>query len=173
MKKTTLRVYPTAYMWFIWIAAFLSLLMLLFGDSIFGPPDGPLWETVLASILSLSISAFLIFYALYLIQHAEVSEEGITIYLLGLFTIKAIKWDELVDVRTVCLINVYNVYRGGDGDWIVLYTDQKQKDKWYSMLNRRKAGPWYIACTKENITTLTEYIIKYAPHICDDPDVFL
>ena len=56
---------------------------------------------------------------------------------------------------------------------IVLYTDSLQLEKVHNGIhNRKKKGPWYIACTKENLTIITEYLIKCAPHICDDPDVF-
>ena len=171
MNKTTLKVNSTAAMCFFWIVAFVPLLLLILGLVIFGASDD--FGTILLSILYVSLSVCLIVFALYSIQRAEISEEGITIYSVIFSTIKVIKWDELIDVRTISPINVYNVRRGGDGDWIVLYTDSKQKDKIDSMVNRRKAGPWYITCTKENITVLTEYIIKYAPHICDDPNIFL
>ena len=173
MNKTTLKVYSTADMCIVWIAAFLPLLLLILGFAIFGTSDDSLGETIVLSILFIFVSILLIIYALYSIQRAAISEEGIIIYSVIFSTIKMIKWDELIDVRTICPINIYNVSRGGEGDWIVLYTDPSQKDKIDNMVNRRKAGPWYIACTKENITVLTEYIIKYAPHICDDPDVFL
>ncbi len=172
MNKTTLKVYSTAYMCIFWIAAFLPLLSLLLGFAIFGTSDDPLWETILFSILLIFVSILLIVFALYSIQRAEISEEGITIYSVIFSTIKVIKWNELIDAITINPINRYNVYRPCD-DWIVLYTEPSQKDKIDNMVNRRKAGPWYIACTKENITVLTEYIIKYAPHICDDPNVFI
>lgn len=173
MKKTTLKVNSTAAMCLYWIAAFLPLWLWILGLAIFGVSEDSSAESILLSILWIAISVCLIVFALYSIQRAEISEEGITIYSVIFSTIKVIKWDELIDVRTISPINVYNVRRGGDGDWIVLYTDSKQKDKIDSMVNRRKAGPWYITCTKENITVLTEYIIKYAPHICDDPNIFL
>ena len=171
MKKITLKVNSTVAMCLFWIAACLPLLLLIVGLAIFGVSDD--LETILLSILWTAISACLIVFALYSIQRAEISEEGITIYSVIFSTIKVIKWDELIDVMTISPINVYNVRRGGDGDWIVLYTDPKQKDKIDTMVNLKKAGPWYITCTKENITVLTEYIIKYAPRICDDPNVFL
>lgn len=173
MKKTTLKVNSPTAMCLYWIAAFLPLLLWIMSLAIFGVSDDSSVEGRLLSILWIAISVCLVIFALYSIQRAEISQEGITIYSVIFSTIKVIKWDELIDVRTISPINVYNVRRGGDGDWIVLYTDPKQKDKIDSMVNLKKAGPWYITCTKENITVLTEYIIKYAPNICDDPDVFL
>lgn len=174
MKKTTLKVNSIATMCLFWIAAFLPLLLLIISSAIFGASDDSSVETVLLSILWIAISVCLIIFALYSIQRAEISEEGITIYSVVFSTIKVIKWNELIDVRTMEPISIYSAYNSRMvEDWIVLYTDQSQKEKWYSMVNRKKAGPWYITCKKENITVLTEYIIKYAPHICDDPDVFL
>jgi hypothetical protein len=56
----------------------------------------------------------------------------------------------------------------------VLYTDPSQEERMWGagIHNRKKKGPWYIACTKENLAVVTEYLIQYAPHICDDPNVF-
>lgn len=173
MKKTTLKVNSIATMCLFWIAAFLPLLLIL-SSAIFGTSDDSSVETVLLSILWIAISVCLIIFALYSIQRAEISEEGITIYSVVFSTIKVIKWNELIDVRTMEPISRYSSYHSPMiEDWIVLYTDPSQEEKWHSMVNRKKAGPWYITCKKENITVLTEYIIKYAPHICDDPDVFL
>lgn len=174
MNKITLKVYPSAYMWIIWVGALFSLLISVLRFVVFNDSDDSLWETVIFSGLYLLVSIFWIVFALYSIQRAEISEEGIVIYSVVFSTIKVIKWNELIDVRTEAPISIYSRYRPPEGhDWIVLYTDQAQEGKINNMVNRRKTGPWYIVCTKENITVLTEYIIKYAPHICDDPDVFL
>ena len=106
-------------------------------------------------------------------QRAEISEHGITIYSVFFSTIKVIKWNELVDIRTESIVTFLSSYGYRySKDWIVLYTDSSQKEKEHTLMNRKKTGPWYISCTKENITVLTEYIIKYAPHICDDPNIF-
>lgn len=169
MNKTTLKVNSTAAMCFFWIVAFVPLLLLILGLVIFGASDD--FGTILLSILYVALSVCLIVFALYSIQRAEISEEGITIYSVVFSTIKVIKWNELIDVRTETPYSRYPSHM--DTGWIVLYTDSSQKDRWNSMVNRKKAGPWYITCEKENITVFTEYIIKYAPHICDDPNVFL
>jgi hypothetical protein len=174
MKNATLKVNSTANMCLFWIAAFSPLLLLILGFAFFGIFDDSSVVNVLLSILWIAISVWLIIFALYSIQRAEISEEGITIYSVVFSTIKVIKWNELIDVITMEPISIYSAYNSRMvEDWIVLYTDPSQEEKWHSMVNRKKAGPWYITCTKENITVLTEYIIKYAPHICDDPDVFL
>ena len=158
-------------MWILWIGAVFPILIWLLLFAVFGISGDPLWETILLSAAFLSVAVFMIIFALYSIQRAEISEEGIAIYSVIFSTIKVIRWDELIDVRTITPISRYNTPY--EGAWIVLYTDPLQKEKWDSLVNRRKSGPWYIACTKENITILTDYIIKYAPHICDDTDVFL
>ena len=116
----------------------------------------------------------MIIYALYLIQRAEISEDGITIYSVIFSTIKVIKWNELYDVRTESIITFSSANGfSSSRDWIVLYTDSSQLEKVHNGLcNRKNKGPWYIACTKENLAVVTEYLIKYAPHICDDPNIF-
>jgi hypothetical protein len=107
-------------------------------------------------------------------QRTEISEQGITIYSVFFSTIKVIKWDELVDIRTESIVTFTSANGGyrSMADWIVLYTDLSQKEKEHKLWNRKKTGPWYMTCTKGNVTVLTDYIIEFAPHICCDPTVF-
>ena len=100
------------------------------------------------------------------------SEHGIAIYSIFFSTIKEIKWNELIDIRIESLVTFASAYgyRSSEG-WIVIYTDSSQKEKERKPFNRKKAGPWYITSTRENITLLTEHINKYASHISDSPDV--
>ncbi len=174
MEKSILKVNYASVMLSIWILAFLPLVLLISMFALFGTSKDPLWVIILFSILLLSSSAFLFINALYMIQRAEISEEGITIYSVIFSRIKAIKWNELYDVRTESIITFTssNGYRSSK-DWIVLYTDSSQLEKVHNGIhNRKKKGPWYIACTKDNLTVITEYLIKCASHICDDPNVF-
>lgn len=175
MKKNILKVYYPSVMFSNWLLATSPLLIWGTLSVIFGFSNDPLWTIILFSILMFSFSIFFLVSALYMTQRAKISEEGITIYSVVFSTIKVIKWQELIDVRTESLIT-FTAVNGGyrsSKDWIVLYTDSSQLEKAHNGINnRKKKGPWYIACTKENITVMTEYIIKYAPHICDDPDVF-
>jgi hypothetical protein len=174
MKKKVLKVYRQSYIASVWITIFLLLTTIVVLFVLYDSSRDSMWTMVLSSIILFSLSTYMIIYALYLIQRAEVSEEGITIYSVVFQTIKEIKWTELYDVTTESIItftsaNGYSSSR----DWIVLYTDSAQKEKVHNGLcNRKKKGPWYIACTKENLTVITEYLIKYAPHICDDPNIF-
>ena len=79
----------------------------------------------------------------------------------------------MIDIRTENVVTFSSAYGyRSSKDWIVVYTDSSQKEKERKLFNRRKAGPWYITYTRENITVLTEYVNKYASHISDDPDVF-
>ena len=176
MKKNILKVYYGSYILTRSIAVFSALILLIIFSVLPDSSPDTLWDIVLAYILSLSLLSFFIIDTLYRIQLAEISEEGITIYSVIFSTIKAIKWNELIDVRTESLITFTTVNGGYNSsrDWIVLYTDSSQKERMWGagIDNRKKKGPWYIACTKENLSVLTEYIIKYAPHICDDPNVF-
>ncbi len=174
MKKNILKVYYASVMLSVWFLAFLPLSTLVLTFAIFGISNDPLWIIILFSVLLLSFSIFFIISALYMTQRAEISEHGITIYSIFFSTIKVIKWNELVDIRTESIVTFSSSYGyRSSKDWIVLYTDSSQLEKVRNSINnRKKKGPWYIACTKENITVMTEYIIKYAPHICDDPDVF-
>jgi hypothetical protein len=175
VKKNILKVYRGSYIASVWVPIILTLSTLVVFFVLYDSSRDSLWTIVLSSIILFSALTYMIIYALYLIQRAEISEDGITIYSVIFSTIKVIKWNELYDVRTESIItfssaNGYSSSR----DWIVLYTDQSQKERMWGagIYNRKKKGPWYIACTKENITVMTEYIIKYATHICDDPDVF-
>ena len=171
MNKNVLKVYYTSVLFNICFLALLPLITLVILFVFFDSSSDYLWGIVLFSVLLLSCSLFLIIYALYLIQRAEISEEGITIYSIFFSTIKVIKWNELIDIKTKSIVTFTssNGYRSSK-DWIVLYTDSSQKEKKHNLCNLN-AGPWYIACTKENITVLTKYVIKYAPHISDDPNV--
>lgn len=176
MKKNILRVYYGSVIFNNWFIASLPLFILVLMFSIFGFSNDPLWVIILFSVLLLFFSIFFIIRALYMTQRAEISEEGIIIYSEIFSTIKVIKWNELIDVRTENLIT-FTTANGGyssSKDWIVLYTDSSQKERMWGagIYNRKKKGPWYISCTKENLTVITEYLIKYAPHICDDPNVF-
>lgn len=174
MKKSILRVYYGAYIMTHWIVAFSALTILIVFSVLPDSSPDTLWDVVLGYTISLFFLTFSIIDTLYSTQRAEISEEGITIYSVVFSTIKAIKWNELIDVRTESIVtftsaNGYSSSR----DWIVLYTDSSQLEKVHNGIhNRKKKGPWYIACTKENLTVITEYLIKYAPHICDDPNVF-
>lgn len=173
MKKHILKIYSTAVMLSVWFLAFLPLVALVLTFVIFGISNDPLWVIILFSILLLFFSIFFIIRALYMTQRAQISEHGITIYSIFFSTIKVIKWNELVDLRTESVVTFSSVYGyRSSQDWIILYTDFPKKEKVHNLMNRKKTGPWYISCTKENLTILTEYIIKYAPHISADPNVF-
>ncbi len=175
MKKNILKVYYGFVMFNNWFIASVPLLIWVLMFAIFGFSNDPFWEIILFSVLLFFFSIFFIIRALYMTQQAEISEEGIIIYSVIFSTIKVIKWNELIDVRTESLITFTSANGGysSSKDWIVLYTDSSQQEKVHNGINnRKKNGPWYIACTKENLTVITEYIIKYAPHICDDPNVF-
>jgi hypothetical protein len=140
---------------------------------IFGISNDPLWISILFSILLLSFSISFIIRALYMTQRAEINEHGITIYSIIFSTIKVIKWNELVDIRTKSIVTFLSSYGYRySKDWIVLYTDSSQKEKEHTLMNRKKTGPWYISATKENISVLTIYVKKYASHISDDSNVF-
>ena len=173
MKKNILKVYYASVMLSVWFLVFLTLSMFVFMFAIFDSSHDTLWAIVLSSILLLFFSTYSIITALYMTQRAEISEHGITIYSIFFSTIKVIKWNELIDIRTESVVTFSSAYgyRSSKG-WIVLYTDSSQKEKERKPFNRKKAGPWYISCTKENITVLTEYVNKYASHISNDPNVF-
>ena len=96
MKKSILKVYSTAVMLSVWFLAFLPLLALGLTFVIFGISNDPLWVIILFSILLLFFSIFFIIRALFMMQRAEISEHGITIYSIFFSTIKVIKWDEFV-----------------------------------------------------------------------------
>jgi hypothetical protein len=174
VKKNILKVYRGSYIASVWVPIILTLSTLVVFFVLYDSSRDSLWTIVLSSIILFSALTYMIIYALYLIQRAEISEDGITIYSVIFSTIKVIKWNELYDVRTESIItfssaNGYSSSR----DWIVLYTDSSQLEKVHNGLcNRKNKGPWYIACTKENLAVVTEYLIQYAPHICDDPNVF-
>ena len=174
MKKNILKVYRASYITSVWITIFLTLTTLIVFFILYDSSRDSLWTIVLSSIMLLCALSYMFIYALYLIQRAEISEDGIAIYSVVFSTIKVIKWNELYDVRTESIITLTsaNGYSSSK-DWIVLYTDSSQLEKVHNGIhNRKKKGPWYIACTKENLTIITEYLIKCAPHICDDPNVF-
>ena len=175
MKKSILKVYYGTYIMTHWIAVFSAVMLLVV--FIILPDSSPdtIWDSVLGCIILLSMLIFLIIDTLYLMQRAEISEEGITIYSVIFSTIKVIKWNELYNVRTESLITFTSANGGYSTckDWIILYTDSSQLEKVYKGIhNSKKKGPWYIACTKENISIIKKYIIKYAPHICCDSNVF-
>ena len=173
MKKDILKVYYASVMLSNCFLVFLIISILVYMFAIFDSSHDALWEIILLSILLFSFLMFFIIEALYMTQRAEISEHGITIYSVFFSTIKVIKWNELFDIRTQSIVTFLSSYGYRySKDWIVLYTDSSQKEKEHTLMNRKKTGPWYISCTKENITVLTEYIIKYAPHICDDPNIF-
>lgn len=158
-----------------WVVVFFSIAILVIFSVLPDSSPDTLWDVVLAYILSVFFLTYSIINMLYSIQRAEINEDGITIYSVVFSTIKVIKWNELYDVRTESLITFTTVNGGysSSRDWIVLYTDSSQLEKVHNGLcNRKNKGPWYIACTKENLAVVTEYLIQYAPHICDDPNVF-
>ena len=159
-----------------WVVVFFSIAILVIFSVLPDSSPDTLWDVVLAYILSVFFLTYSIINMLYSIQRAEINEDGITIYSVVFSTIKVIKWNELYDVRTESLITFTTVNGGysSSKDWIVLYTDPSQEERMWGagIHNRKKKGPWYIACTKENLAVVTEYLIQYAPHICDDPNVF-
>ena len=173
MKKTILKVCPIAIMFSVWSLAILPVLVWFLTFAIFGTSNDPLWVIILFSSLLFLFSTFFIICALYMTQRAEISEHGIAIYSIFFSTIKIIKWNELIDIKTESVVTFSSAYGyRSSKDWIVIYTDSSQKEKERNPINRKKAGPWYITCTRENITVLTEYVNKYASHISDDPDIF-
>lgn len=173
MKKNILKVYYASVMLSVWFLVFLILSILVCMFAFFDSSHDTLWEIILLSILLFSFLMFFIIVVLYMTQRAEINEHGITIYSVFFSTIKAIKWNELVDIKTESIVTFSSSYGyRSSNDWIVIYTDSSQKEKKHTLMNRKKTGPWYISCTKENITVLTEYVNKYASHISDDPNVF-
>ena len=154
--------------WFLWCFSLVPLLL----SFIFGITESDFGVVSICFLTLVSLgSIFLLLRALYMVQYAEVSDQGITIHSL-FSSIKEIKWDELIDMRTesVATFSSANGYSSSE-DWIVLYTDPSQKAKEKSPCNRKKAGPWYIDGTSRNITVLADYARKYAPHIDIDPDL--
>jgi hypothetical protein len=176
VKKNILKVYYGTYIMTHWVVVFFSIAILVIFSVLPDSSPDTLWDVVLAYVLSVFFLTYSIINALYSIQRAEINEDGITIYSVVFSTIKVIKWNELYDVRTESLITFTTVNGGysSSKDWIVLYTDPSQEERMRGagIHNRKKKGPWYIACTKENLAVVTEYLIQYAPHICDDPNVF-
>lgn len=173
MRKSILKVYSSTVMLSVWLLAFLPLLAWGGTLAIFGTSRDPLWVIMLFSILLFFFSIFFIICALYMTQRAEISEQGIAIYSIFFSTIKIIKWNEMIDIRTESIITFSSAYgHRSSKDWIVIYTDSFQKGKERNPFNRKKAGPWYITCTRDNITVLTEYVNKYASHISNDSDIF-
>ena len=173
MKKNILKVYHASVMLSAWFLVFLPLLTFVIVIAIFDSSRDSLWIMAVFSALLFFFSAFFILCALYMTQRAKISEHGIVIYSIFFSTIKVIKWNELIDLKTESLVTFSSSYGYRSSmDWIVLYTDSSQKENKHNPFNRKKAGPWYIACTKENITVLTEYVNEYASHISNDPDVF-
>ena len=174
MKKNILKVHSASVMFNVWFLVILPILIWLLFFAVIGTENDSLLAIIQLSSILLLFSVFFIIHALYMTQRAEISEQGIKIYSIIFSTIKVIKWNELIDVRTENIVTFTSANGGyrSKADWIVLYTNLSQKEKEHKLFNRKKTGPWYISCTKENETILTEYIIKYAPHISDDPDVF-
>lgn len=154
--------------WFLWVISLAPwLLPLIYGIS---ENDSLAVTVCFFSLVSLG-SIFLFIHALYTVQYAEVSDQGITIRSL-FSTIKEIKWNELIDMRTESVVTFSSAYgHRSFEDWIVLYTDPSQKAKEKRPFNRKKRGPWYIDGASRNITVLADYAKKYAPHIYIDPDL--
>ena len=173
MKKNVLKVYSKSVMVSVWLTAFLPLLALALLVAFFGiSNDDPLWVIIPFSVLLVIALTYLTIVALYMIQRVELSERGITIYSLLFSTIKQIEWSELIDLRTEDITTFSTAYgQRSSQDWIVIYTDPSQKGKERKPYNRKKAGPWYITGTSENITILAEHVKEYAPHISVDPDL--
>lgn len=154
--------------WFLWVISLAPwLLPLIYGIS---ENDSLAVTVCFFSLVSLG-SIFLFIHALYMVQYAEVSDQGITIRSL-FSTIKEIKWNELIDMRTESVVTFSTAYgHRSSEDWIVLYTDPSQKAKEKRPFNRKKRGPWYIDGASRNITVLADYARKYAPHLYIDPDL--
>ncbi len=171
MKKVRIKVNSGKVLFSVWFLWGFSLVPLLL-PFIFGITENDSLIVIIcfSALISL-VSVFLLINALYMVQYAEVSDQGIIIRSL-FSTIKEIKWDELMDMRTesVATFSSANGYRSSE-DWIVLYTDPSQKGKEKSPFNRKKTGPWYIDGSSHNITVLADYAKKFAPHIYIDPDL--
>ncbi len=171
MKKIRIKVNSGKVLfsvWFLWGFSLVPLLLPL----IFGITENDSLAVVICFLTLVSLgSIFLFINALYMVQYAEVSDRGIIIHSL-FSTIKEIKWNELIDLRTESVVTFSSAYgHRSSEDWIVLYTDSSQKAKEKSPFNRKKRGPWYIDGTSHNITVLADYAKEYAPHICIDPDL--
>ncbi len=171
MEKARIKVNPNKVLfsvWFLWCFSLVPLLL----PFIFGITENDSLVVIICFLILVSLgSIFLFINALYMVQYAEVSDHGITIRSL-LSTIKEIKWDELIDLRTESVATFSSAYgHRSSEDWIVLYTDPSQKEKEKHPFNRKKRGPWYIDGTSRNISVLADYAKKYAPHIYIDPDL--
>ena len=171
MEKARIKVNSNKVLfsvWFLWVISLAPwLLPFLYGIS---ENDSLVVTVCFFTLVSLG-SIFLFLNALYTVQYAEVSDRGIIIR-SPLSTIKEIKWDELIDMRTENVATFSSAYgHRSSEDWIVLYTDPSQKAKEKRPFNRKKRGPWYIDGTDHNITVLADYAKKYAPHIQIDPDL--
>ena len=172
MKKTRLKVNSNKVLFSVYFLAFVSLfpwvLLIMFDIS---ENDSLVAIVCFYTVLSLC-SFFLFWRAIYMMQYAELSDQGIVIRSL-FSTIKEIKWNELVDFRTESVATFSSAYGYRYfNDWIVLYTDSSQKEKERVPYNRKKSGPWYIAVTRNNLTVFEDYAKKYASHIWSDPDSF-
>ena len=143
MKKARLKVHSNKVIfsvWFLWVISLAPwLIPVIFG---FSENDSPAVTVCFFTLVSLG-SIYLFISALYMIQYAEISEQGITVYSL-FSTIKEIKWDELIDMRTENIVTFSSAYgHRSSEDWIVLYTDPSQKAKEKRPFNRKKRGPWH------------------------------
>lgn len=78
MKKNILKVYRGSYIASVWIPIFLTLTTIVVLFVLYDSSRNSLRSMVLSSIILFSASTYMIIYALYLIQRAEISEEGIT-----------------------------------------------------------------------------------------------
>lgn len=171
MEKARIKVNSNKVLfsvWFLWVISLAPWLLLL----IYGISENDSLAVIVCffSLVSLG-SIFLFIHALYMVQYAEVSDQGITIRSL-FSTIKEIKWNELIDMRTESVVTFSSAYgHRSFEDWIVLYTDPSQKAKEKHPFNRKKRGPWYIDGASRNIAVLADYAKKYAPHIYIDPDL--
>ena len=110
MKKTILKVYSTAVMLNVWSMACLPLLVGGLAFAIFGTSNDPLWVIILSLSLVFFFLIFFAIEALYMTQRAEISEHGIAIYSIFFSTIKVIKWNELIDIRTQSIVTFSSAY---------------------------------------------------------------
>ena len=164
MKKTILKVNCGAVMLNAFLIPSLAVFMLVLVFTLFGiEEDEWIWTIVLIILISLPTS-YLYINALYMIQHAELGEQGIVIHSL-FSTVKSIQWNELIEIRTENIITFNAHGHVSSKEWIVLYTNPSQKDTKKRPCNRKKTGPWYICSTNTHIFLLTEYLKRYAPHI--------
>ena len=165
MKKVILKVNSNPVMISVWFMAFFTFVSLLTFLWLGFCDDGVSFLCVLPVIFSLSfVSVWYFFDALYLMQRAELTDEGIFIRSV-LCNVKKIEWSELVEVRIESIATFTSRGYSSFKDWIVLYTEPSQEEKERHPRNRKKKGPWCITATSNNTIFLADYLKKHAPHI--------